>query len=46
MRDTDRLGNRVGGLDADPPHVGRQPARFVADHTDGVVAVLLEDPHR
>jgi hypothetical protein len=44
--DTQALGELVGGLEPDPPHVGGQPIRLPADHLDGVVAVGLVDPHR
>ena len=46
VRDPDRLGDRVGGLEPDPPHLGGQPVRLVAHHRDRRVAVLLVDPHR
>ena len=41
--DADAHGDRVGGLEADAPHVGREPVRLAADHADGLVAVLLVD---
>ena len=34
VRDPDRLGDRVGGLEPDPPHVGGQPVRLVPHHGD------------
>ena len=34
VRDPDRLGDRVGGLEPDPPHVGGQPVRLVPHHRD------------
>ena len=39
-------GDGVGGLEPDPPHVGGQPVRLVADDGDRRVAVFLVDPHR
>ena len=39
-------GDRVRGLEPDPPHVGRQPVRLMAHDGDRRVAVLLVDPHR
>jgi len=44
--DADRLGDGVGGLETDAPHVGRQPVRLLGDHVGGGVAVLLVDPYR
>jgi hypothetical protein len=44
--DPDRGRDGVRGLETDAPHVGGQPVRLVAHHGDGVVAVLLVDPHR
>jgi hypothetical protein len=38
--------NRVGGLEADPPDVGRQPVWLPLDRLDRLVAVLLVDLHR
>jgi hypothetical protein len=37
-------GDRVGGLEADAPHVGREPVRLGAHHVHRLVAVLLVDP--
>ena len=39
-------GDGVGGLEADPPHVGGQPVRLAAHDGDRRVAVFLVDPHR
>ena len=46
VRDPDRLGDRVGGLKADPPHFRGQPVGLAAHHRDRVLAVALVDPHR
>ena len=43
--DPGRGGDRVRGLEPDPPHVGGQPVRLMADDRDRRVAVLLVDPH-
>ena len=32
VRDPDRLGDRVGGLEPDPPHLGGQPVRLIPHH--------------
>ena len=46
MRDPDGLGDGVGGLEPDAPHLRRQPVGLVTDHRDGGAGVLLVDPHR
>jgi hypothetical protein len=43
VRDAHRLGDRVGGLEADPPHISRQPVRLETHDVDGPVLVLLVD---
>src|SRR5690606_37909814 len=45
-RDGDGLGDGVGGLEADPPHVVGQAVGLGADDFDAAFAVLLEDAHR
>ena len=40
-RDAHRLGDGVGGFEPDPPHVGGQTVRLVADHADRRIGVLL-----
>ena len=44
--DADRLGDRVGGLEADAPDLARQPVRLLPHHPPAVVAEPLVDAHR
>ena len=46
VRDPDRLGDRVGGLEADAPHLRGQPVGLAAHHRDRIVGVCLVDPDR
>ena len=46
LRDADRRGDRVGGLEADAPDVRGQLVRLLLDGFDRVVAVLLVDLYR
>jgi hypothetical protein len=45
MGDTKALGDLVGGLEPDPPHLAGQPVRLPADHLDRLIPVSLVDPH-
>ena len=46
MGDAQALGELIGGLEPNPPHVTSQPIRLPADHLDRLVPVGLVDPHR
>src|SRR5829696_7606132 len=46
MGDAQALGDLIGGLEPDPPHLASESIRLAADHLDRVVAVGLIDPHR
>jgi hypothetical protein len=44
--DAKALGDLVGGLEADAPHLGGQPVRLAPDYLDRLVLVGLVDPYR
>jgi hypothetical protein len=45
-RDADRRGDRIGGLETDPPDVRGQPVGLLLNGADRFVAVFLVDLHR
>jgi hypothetical protein len=46
MRNPKALGDLIGGLEPNSPHLGGQPVRLPADHLDRLVLVGLVDPYR
>src|SRR5215211_6693699 len=46
MGDAKALGDLIGGLEPDPPHLASESIRLAAAHLDRVVAVGLVNPHR
>ncbi len=45
VADAEPLGDPVGGLEADAPHVRREPVGLLGDDLDGLVPVQPIDPH-
>ena len=46
MGNPQALGDLIGGLEPDPPHITGQPVRLPADYLDRLILVGLVDPHR